>query len=157
MERSKFNIDKDREKRTHNGIVFDSQLEMRYYRDVLCPLMESGDIVYCELQKPYELQPKFIHDNRTVQPIQYVADFFVRYRNGYEEVLDTKGCPDQTAFLKRKLFWYKYPDVIYKWICYSKVDGGWCDYEFVKKRRSERKKHKISAQKAENENIKEES
>ena len=26
MERSKFNVDKDKEKRTHNGIVFDSQL-----------------------------------------------------------------------------------------------------------------------------------
>ena len=35
MERSKFNVDKDKEKRTYNNIVFDSQLEMKYYRDVL--------------------------------------------------------------------------------------------------------------------------
>ena len=28
MERSKFNVDKDKEKRTYNNIVFDSQLEM---------------------------------------------------------------------------------------------------------------------------------
>lgn len=139
---SKFNVSSDLLQRTHNGIVFDSRLEMLYYRDVLCPLEESGDIVYCELQKPYELQPKFIHDNKIVQAIKYVADFFVRYKDGREEVIDTKGYPDQIALLKRKLFWYTYPDVNYKWICYSKIDGGWCDYEFVKKQRAARKRNK---------------
>ena len=44
MERSKFNVDKDKEKRTYNNIVFDSQLEMKYYRDVLCPAVESGEV-----------------------------------------------------------------------------------------------------------------
>ncbi len=139
---SKFNVNPDTEKRTWNEIVFDSVLEMKYYRDVLCPLVESGDVVSCELQKPYELQPKFVHDGRTVQPIKYVADFFVRYQDGHEEVIDTKGCPNQVAFLKRKLFWYKYPNVNYRWICFSKIDGGWHDYEFIKKRRAERKKNR---------------
>lgn len=140
--RSKFNVDKDKSKRTHNGIVFDSVLEMEYYRDVLCPAVESGDVVSYELQKPYELQPKFRHDGKSVQPIKYVADFFIIYKDGHEEVIDTKGCPDSVALLKRKLFWYKFPDVDYKWVCYSKIDGRWCDYEYVKKRRAERKKQK---------------
>ena len=61
MERSKFNVDKDKEKRTYNNIVFDSQLEMKYYRDVLCPAVESGEVTYFELQKKYELQPKYTH------------------------------------------------------------------------------------------------
>lgn len=142
MTRSKFNVSSDIEQRTYNGIVFDSKLEMRYYRDVLCPLEKSGDIVECELQKPYELQPKFVHDNKTVQPIKYVADFFVRYKDGREEVIDTKGCPDQTAILKRKMFWYTYPNICYKWVGYSKIDGGWCDYEQIKKNRAERKRNK---------------
>ena len=142
MTRSKFNVSSDIEQRTYNGIVFDSKLEMRYYRDVLCPLEKSGDIVECELQKPYELQPKFVHDNKTVQPIKYVADFFVRYKDGREEVIDTKGCPDQTAILKRKMFWYIYPNICYKWVGYSKIDGGWCDYEQIKKNRAERKRNK---------------
>lgn len=51
MEQSKFNVDKDKEKRTYNNIVFDSQLEMKYYRDVLCPAVESGEVTYFELQK----------------------------------------------------------------------------------------------------------
>lgn len=117
-------------------------MEMKYYRDVLCPMVESGDVVYYELQKPYELQPKFIHDGRPVQPIKYIADFYIVYKDGYEEVIDTKGYADSTATLKRKLFWYVYPDICYKWVCYSKQDGGWCDYNYVKKMRSERKRVK---------------
>lgn len=122
--------------------MFDSVLEMKYYRDVLCPLVKSGDVVEFELQKPYELQPEFIHDGKKVRAVMYVADFFVRYKDGYEEVVDTKGCPDSTAILKRKLFWYVYPNVNYNWIVYSRIDGGWCKYEVVKKARAERKRQK---------------
>ena len=113
---------------------------MRYYRDVLLPLAESGEVVSYELQKPYELQPKFKHNGKTVQPIKYVADFFIVYKDGREEVIDTKGFTDSVAVLKRKLFLYRYPDIDYKWICYSKIDGGWCTYENVKKQRAGRKK-----------------
>lgn len=127
---------------------------MKYYRDVVCPLEESGDVVYCELQKPYELQPKFEHDNRTVKSITYVADFFIRYKDGHEEVIDTKGCPDQTAILKRKMFWYVYPDVTYRWVSFSKRDGGWIDYDVLKKKRAARKREKKRAlEQKENENV----
>ena len=119
MARSKFNVSSDKEKRTYNGIVFDSQLEMKYYRDVVLPLEESGQIKYYELQKPYELQPKFTHDGKTVQPIKYVADFYIEYADGHTEVIDTKGMPDSTALMKRKMFWYHFPDTVYKWVCYS--------------------------------------
>ena len=142
MGRSKFNVDKDCEKRTCDGIIFDSVLEMKYYRDVLCPKVESGDVVYFELQKPYELQPEFVHDDRRVRAVTYVADFFIRYADGREEVIDTKGCPDTSAILKRKLFWYKYPDATYIWVGYSRIDGGWVPYETIKKGRSERRKLK---------------
>lgn len=127
---------------------------MKYYRDVVCPLEESGDVVYCELQKPYELQPKFEHDNRTVKSITYVADFFIRYKDGHEEVIDTKGYPDQTAILKRKMFWYVYPDVTYRWVSFSKRDGGWIDYDVLKKKRAARKREKKKAlEQKENENV----
>lgn len=152
MSRSKFNVDvKDVAKRTCDGIVFDSVLEMKYYRDVLCPLVESGDVVYYELQKPYELQPKFEHDGKKVNPITYVADFFIRYKDGREVVIDTKGCPDSAALLKRKLFWYVYQTTPYRWMCYSKIDGGWVDYEIVKKNRAERKRLKKKAAKEQKE------
>ena len=143
-ERSKYNVSKDTDKRTFDGIVFDSVTEMKYYRDVLCPLVKSGDVVSFELQKPYELQPKFIHDGKSVQPIKYVADFFIVYKDGHEEVIDIKGIPDSVAILKRKLFWFKYPDIDYRWIVYVKKFGGWISYEEAKKLRSEEKKSKKS-------------
>lgn len=142
ISKSKFNVDSDKEKRSHNGIVFDSILEMKYYRDVVLPKVESGEIINYELQKPYELQPKFIHDGKSVQSIKYIADFYLEFADGHSEVIDTKGMPDSTALLKRKLFWYVYPDIKYYWVVYSKCDGGWCDYEYVKKQRAIRKKAK---------------
>ena len=142
MTRSKYNIDKDTTKRTYNNIVFDSVLEMKYYRDVILPNVESGLIKYYELQKEYELQPKFTHNGKTVLPIKYVADFYIEYTDGHKEVIDTKGLPDSVALLKRKMYWYHYPDVAYKWITYVKKYGGWLDYDTVKKLRSQEKKNK---------------
>ena len=137
--RTKFNVDKNKTDRTYEGIVFDSKLEMRFYRDVVCPKIKNGEITDYELQKPYLLQDKFYHNGKTIRAIVYTADFWLRYADGHEEVIDTKGFADSTALLKRKLFWFKYPDINYKWICYSKTDGGWCDYDYVKKQGSLRK------------------
>lgn len=139
MARSKFNVSSNKARRTYNDIVFDSELEMKYYRDVLLPAVERGEIVNYELQKKYELQPKFEHDGESIRAIIYIADFYIEYADGHAEVIDTKGMPDSTALMKRKMFWYHFPDTVYKWVCYSKIDGGWCDYEYVKQQRKERK------------------
>lgn len=147
MARTKFNVDKDKEKRTFDDIVFDSQMEMHYYRDVILPLSRSGKIKHFELQKKYILQPKFNNGTKNVQPIVYVADFYIEYSDGTIEVIDTKGCPDSVAKIKRKMFWYIYPDITYKWICYSPMygseeNGYWCDFEYVQEQRNKRKKEK---------------
>lgn len=147
MERTKFNVSKSTSGRTHDGIVFDSQMEMRFYRDVILPQTRSGHIKHFELQKEYILQPKFHNGEKVVQPITYVADFYIEYSDGTVEVIDTKGYADSCAKLKRKMFWYHYPQINYKWICYSKMDGneengGWCDFDHVQKQRNVRKKEK---------------
>ena len=138
--RTKFNVSKDTSKRTYDGIIFDSELEMKYYRDVLLPLVQSGEIVKYELQKPYELQPKFKHNGKTVQPIKYVADFFIVYKDGHEEIIDTKGQPDNIAILKKKMMWYKYPDIDYKWVTFVKKFGGWIEYDEYKRLKREEKR-----------------
>lgn len=140
MERTKFNIDKDKEKRTHNGITFDSQLEMKYYRDMLLPKVESGEIIYYELQKKYILQEGFERNGKKVLPITYVADFYLEYSDGHTEVIDTKGMPDNVAKIKRKLFWYRYPEVDYMWVSYVKKFGGWGLYDDFKRLRNEERK-----------------
>ena len=142
MERSKFNVDKNTLKRTYNDIVFDSEIEMKFYRDWLLPKVGSGEIVDYELQRKYILQPQFKHGGKTVKEIAYKADFWVKYRDGKEIVYDTKGMPDAVAKLKRKMFWYYFPDLPYLWICYSKCDGGWIEYEELLKARKKRKRER---------------
>ena len=146
MGRSKYNVSPDTEKRTFDGIVFDSAVEMKFYRDVVLPGLGSGTITHCERQKPYVLQPKFTHNGKNVAAINYVADFCLEFPDGGSMVIDIKGMPDSVAKIKRKLFWHNYPDTDYRWVCYSKIDGGWCDYEEVVKRRRERKKERLKGQ-----------
>lgn len=145
LERSKYNVDKDTEKRTCNGIVFDSVLEMRYYRDIILPGVESGNVKKYELQKKYVLIDGFQRNGKRVLPITYVADFYVEYADGHIQVVDIKGMPDTTAKLKRKLFWYVYPDIDYVWITYVKKYGGWGLYDdFAKRRRDEKRENKLN-------------
>ncbi len=141
-EYTKYHVPKDKSLRTCDGIIFDSVLEMRYYREVLIPGVESGEIVNYELQKKYQLQPGFTHNGQHIRAVDYVADFVITYRDGHVAVVDTKGKADATALLKRKLFYYKYPDIDYQWIGYSKIDGGWMPYDEIKKKRKERKNGK---------------
>lgn len=140
--KSKYNVDKDATKRTYNSIVFDSILEMKYYRDVILPNVESGYITNYELQKKYELQPKFEKDGKNIKAIIYIADFYIEYSNGTTRVIDIKGMPDSVAKLKRKMFWYKYPNIDYVWITYSKCDSGWIEYEILKKAREQRRQRR---------------
>lgn len=139
INKTKYNVDKNTIKRTYNGIVFDSILEMRFYKEIILPNVESGNIKYYELQKKYILQPKFIKNGKTVKEISYVADFYIEYFNGEIKVIDTKGMPDNVSKIKRKMFWYVYPNIDYLWVGYSKIDGGWCNYDTINKNRKLRK------------------
>lgn len=138
--RSKYNVSNLEQKRSFNGIVFDSEMEMRYYVSVILPAMQRGEIVRCEQQKVYTLQPKFRYKGKAVQPIEYKADFYIEYKSGAVQVIDVKGCADPVAKLKRKIFWYTYPETEYLWIGYSELDGGWVTYEKIQKGRKLRKK-----------------
>lgn len=148
MARSKYNVSSKIEERTCDNIVFDSEVEMKFYKEYLLPLYQNGEIVSYELQKEYILQPKFKHQDKTIQPIKYVADFFMVFKDGREEIVDTKGFPDSVAKLKRKMFWYMFPDLNYRWVKWVKKYGGWIEYEEYQKRKREDKKKKIAAQKA---------
>ena len=77
-----------------------------------------------------------------MQPIEYKADFFIIFKDGREQVIDIKGCPDAVAKMKRKMFWFVYPNIEYLWIGYSKLDGGWVTYETIQAGRKQRKKQR---------------
>lgn len=142
MGRTKFNVDTKKDARTYNGITFASALEMKYYVEVILPGVERGDISKYELQKKYVLQDGFVYNEEKIRPIVYLADFYIEYADGSSEVVDTKGLPDPTAKLKRKLFLKKYPWVKYRWVVYIKKFGGWITYEDAQARRRDEKKSK---------------
>lgn len=145
--RTKYNVSRKKEERTFGGIVFASKLEMEYYRDVVLPAMEAGEITKCILQPQYELQPGFRRDGKWVRPIIYVADFYLEYSDGHDLVVDIKGRADSVAPLKRKLFWYKYPEQNYQWLTCVKKYGGWITWEYANAQRRAAKKKRTKCAK----------
>lgn len=97
-------------KATVDGIVFDSKAEAGYYR-YLKRQQAKGKVLSFEMQKTYELLPKFRHPKtgKAVRAIKYIPDFVVTYADGSVEVIDIKGFAKNPVFLiKQKLFMYKY-------------------------------------------------
>ena len=90
-----------------DGIKFDSKRESERYT-VLKYLESIGDITDLQLQVPFELQPKYIMDGKTVRAIKYVADFVYKDKNGNTVVEDSKGYRTKEYLLKKKLFEYKF-------------------------------------------------
>ena len=59
-----------------------------------------------------------------------MADFWLKFKDGHEEVKDVKGSGylvDPIAKIKRKLFYYYYPDIDFEWICYH--CGKWINWD----------------------------
>lgn len=97
-----------------NGIVFDSKKERDKYLELLL-LQKAGEV------KSFDLQPQFIlqegyrnKEGKWVRPITYRADFRVKYPDGREVVIDTKGFRTKDYLLKRKMFEYRYPDIDFR-------------------------------------------
>jgi hypothetical protein len=145
--KSKFGVNTTKKgisKRTFEGIVFDSEMELKYYRDYLLPLKAQGMVKSITLQPIYLLQSKFVKNNKVYLPIKYVSDFEVEYTSGEIITVDVKGLPSPESKIKKKLFLYKYPDKELLWTTYSRQDGGWIEYDALCKLRSKRKRESKS-------------
>lgn len=82
--RSKFNVDTTKagkNKRTYDGKLFDSLLELNYYKYLL-PQIEEGIIKSIELQPKFTLQNKFTKNGVNVRKIEYVAGFKINKKEG---------------------------------------------------------------------------
>lgn len=152
--RSKYNVAKDKTKRTCDGIEFDSELEKRFYCDIVKTGVKTGKISEWKRQVKFVLQPSFKRDGKNIRAIDYKADFVITYDDGHTEVIDIKGMATPEALFKRKMFWYVYPNICYRWIGYSKLDSvdgtGWADYDAIKAGRRARKKQKEKKELKEN-------
>ena len=122
---------------TADGIRFQSKDEARYY-ELLKEKRAAGLIQNYELQPQYILQPSFKRFGKTVRAITYTADFLVYHKDGTTEIIDIKGMETQQGIMRRKMFWYVFPDLKLTWLARSLKYGdedGWIDYDELKKRR----------------------
>lgn len=123
-----------------DGIVFDSKLESRYYI-FLKEKKKNKEI------KDFELQPKFLlqgaftrKDGKKILPIHYIADFKVMHNNGEIEIVDVKGVETSDFKIKKKMFWFCFPNLDLSIITYVRKRGGWISVEYNEKCKKEEKK-----------------
>ena len=120
-----------------DNVSFDSKDEAFFY-GYLVEQKQGGLIQEFELQPQYELIPKFTYQNRKRQAITYTPDFKVIHNDGHIEVVDVKsmGSATQQGELRRKLFEFKHPEILLRWVCRNLKHGneqGWVDYDELKK------------------------
>lgn len=94
--------------------TFDSKKERDYYL-TLKSLERLGIIKDIELQVKFELQPSFMYHGETIRTINYIADFvYTDAKTGNKIVVDVKGYRTKEYKIKKKLFLYKYKEVIFE-------------------------------------------
>ena len=141
--KSKFNTpQRKQDKPQIDGYTFDSELEARYYVERIKPLLDNGvpfTVIWeAKIHPRYEILPK----TGRSKAVYYIADFEIKDENGRIIVVDVKGMATEAALLKRKMFEHRYPDKDLRWVCYSKMDGGWIEYDELQKARAKRRKEK---------------
>lgn len=127
--------------KTGETLIFDSKLEKQYYEEIIITGMKNGTLRDYKLQIKYLLQPSFKYFGKTVREINYVSDFDLYFNDGKFMVVDTKGMATADAKIKAKLFKFKYPNIDFRWMSYTKSTG-WVEYNELQKIRRERKKNK---------------
>lgn len=127
--------------KTGETITFMSKLEKRFYEDVVVTGMKNGTLIDYKLQVKYNLQESFTYMEKKIRTIDYISDFDLYYSDGTFEVIDTKGLATADAKIKAKLFKYKYPNIVLKWMSWTKATG-WIEYDDLQKLRREAKKNR---------------
>lgn len=94
------------QKRTFNGLTFASKKECDRYIE-LYYMQKSGAIKNLRMQVPFEIQPKFMHNGKTIRAIKYIADFVYEDADGIQHIEDTKGFRTDEYKLKKKLLLYR--------------------------------------------------
>lgn len=142
MKKPKYNTStKKKDKPVYNGISFDSNDEMLYYQ-FLESEVEKKRIARFDHQVKMVLIDKYQIFLKKVRAAEIVIDFRVFLADGSVIYQDVKGFPSEKANLQRKIFEWRY-GVPLQWITHSKIDGGWIDYDELKKRRTKRKREKV--------------
>ncbi|MFB1100880.1 DUF1064 domain-containing protein [Terribacillus sp. JSM ZJ617] len=115
-----------------DGHTFDSKAEAHFYQYTKLRL-KAGDIQSYELQPRYLLQEAFKHQGKSIQKMEYVADFLITHNDGSQEVVDVKGVETEAFKIKKKLFYKRYQDLKLSLMTYKHELGGWIELDELKK------------------------
>ena len=98
------------EKVIEDGEEFDSSLEAVRWRE-LNILQKAKVIKDLHRQVRFELQPSYKKNGKSIQSINYIADFVYYDLNKKKKIVeDTKGYRTEVYNLKKKIFEYKYQE-----------------------------------------------
>ena len=101
-------------KSEYKGIMYDSRKECKRARD-LDILQRGGLIEGLERQKKFVLQEGYVNNKgEKIREIGYFADFY--YYDKIKNVWvaeDTKGMRTDVYKIKKKIFEYKFPDILF--------------------------------------------
>lgn len=122
MQRSKYGS----KKVNLDGHTFDSKAEAHFYQYTKLRL-KAGEIQAYELQPRYLLQEAFKYQGKSIQKMEYVADFLITHNDGSQEVIDVKGVETEAFRIKKKLFYKRYPDLNLSLMTYKHELGGWIE------------------------------
>ena len=95
-----------------DGIRFDSKVEAGCYVEASTYPAKFN----LDLQKKFEIHPKYKADGKTIQAINYICDFYITKSKFFKKpeyvprsyVIDVKGIKTNEFKLKEKLFMYKH-------------------------------------------------
>lgn len=96
-----------------DGHTFDSQAEARRYV-YLKGLQAVGAISDLELQPRFTLQEAFDRGGKHIRKVEYAADFAYTDGDGARIVEDVKGMQTEVYKLKKKLFLFRYPGLVFR-------------------------------------------
>lgn len=116
-----------------DGYIFDSVMEARFYIYLLF-MVQDKKIKSFEMQTPYELQEKYkdLHTKKVVRAITYISDFVITNLDESTVVIDVKGRETADFKLKKKMFGYKYRDLILMCVQWEPKTKEWMDLEDIK-------------------------
>lgn len=125
-----------------DGHRFASKDEANFYLHLL-EKKRDCEIKDFSMQIPYELQPAFKKNGKTIRKITYTPDFEVYHWDGSTEVIDVKGMITSDFALKAKIFEYKFPEKELTLMKYVQKYGGWISTdEWYKKNKQAKKEEK---------------
>jgi len=103
-----------KEKRTYDGIVFDSMAEKDRYIH-LKNREKSGNISELKLQTPFTILQNFTNNRgKKIRGIKYYADFTYKDKDGVMIAEDVKGALTSDYIMKSKYFQFLYPDYLFE-------------------------------------------